>query len=60
MALAIEVGFMPKRNRGSHKIMNHRDRPELFLNFQEYKGKAKPYQVRHLLALIDEHDLLEG
>ena len=29
------------------------------LNFQNVKGKAKPYQVRQLLKVIEKYNLLE-
>jgi hypothetical protein len=40
----------------SHHIFTHPDVPGL-LNLQERKGKAKPYQVRQLLLLVEQHDL---
>ena len=55
--LAEGVGFRLDRTRGSHHIFIH-DSPKMLLNFQEVKGQAKPYQVRQLLALIKEHNLL--
>jgi len=29
------------------------------LNFQEVKGKAKPYQVRQFIKIIERYNLLE-
>jgi hypothetical protein len=29
------------------------------LNFQNVKGKAKPYQVRQLIKVIEKYNLLE-
>lgn len=54
--LAEQAGFIRSRQRGSHVLLNH---PGLDteMNFQEMKGKAKPYQIRQLLAFIDEHGL---
>ena len=56
-ALAEGVGFHFDRTRGSHHIFIH-DSPKMLLNLQKVKGEAKPYQVRQLLALIKEHNLL--
>ena len=55
--LAEGAGFRLDRTRGSHHIFVH-DSPKILLNFQNVKGQAKPYQVRQLLALIKEHNLL--
>ena len=56
-ALAEGVGFRLDRTRGSHHIFVH-DSPKSLLNLQNVKGQAKPYQVRQLLALIKEHNML--
>ncbi len=56
-ALAEGVSFRLDRIRGSHHIFIH-DSPKMLLNLQVAKGQAKPYQVRQLLALIKEHNLL--
>ena len=56
--LAEMVGFSFDRQNGSHKIYTHTKHPE-FMNFQEVKGKAKPYQVRLLLSFISEHKLVK-
>jgi predicted RNA binding protein YcfA (HicA-like mRNA interferase family) len=55
--LAEGVGFRLDRTCGSHHIFIHKSSRTL-LNFQNVKGQAKPYQVRQLLALIKEHNLL--
>ena len=54
-ALAESAGFVErKRTSGSsHRIYKHPEVREL-LNLQEYNGKAKPYQVRQLLSLIED------
>ena len=36
-----------------------RENVEEILTFQNVKGKAKPYQVRQLLALLDKYRLEE-
>jgi HicA toxin of bacterial toxin-antitoxin, len=55
-ALARAFGFHLSRVKGSHHIFARENVPEL-LNFQEVKGKAKPYQVRQLLALVERYNL---
>jgi hypothetical protein len=45
--------FVFKRQKGSHAIYSRPAFPRL-MNFQDVKGMAKPYQVRQLLAAIDE------
>lgn len=50
--LAECYGFVFDRQAGSHRIYKRRGWPQV-INFQEWKGKAKPYQVRQLLKVID-------
>lgn len=49
-------GFVLKRINGSHHIYRH---PKIARAFpvQNEHGKAKPYQVRQLLELIEQYDL---
>lgn len=54
--LAIGFGFRLSRIRGSHHILVHADVLEL-LNLQEVGGKAKPYQIRQFLRLVDQYGL---
>jgi hypothetical protein len=54
--LAFAFGFLHKRTRGSHMILSHPDLPGL-LNLQPDRGKAKPYQVRQLMALVERYNL---
>lgn len=49
-------GFSLSRVSGSHHIFTHPDVPEL-VNLQEVNGKAKPYQVRQFLKLVEEYNL---
>ena len=49
-------GFEPARTSGSHHIFNHPNIAEL-LNLQEVGGKAKPYQIRQFLKLVERYDL---
>ncbi len=59
MKLAQGFGFQLARVRGSHHILKRPGIPEL-LNFQNVGGKAKPYQVRQLLELVELYDLSLG
>jgi predicted RNA binding protein YcfA (HicA-like mRNA interferase family) len=52
-------GFNLDRISGSHHIYEHPDLPEM-VNLQEIKGKAKPYQVRQFLALVEKYNLPLG
>jgi hypothetical protein len=54
--LARAFGFELSRVNGSHHVLVHPDvdRP---LNLQEVGGKAKPYQVRQFIRLVEENDL---
>ena len=61
-ALAEDVGFKKRRGSGTgHLVFKHPDIKglEALMDFQEVDGKAKPYQVRQLLKVIDEHKLME-
>jgi predicted RNA binding protein YcfA (HicA-like mRNA interferase family) len=55
-SLVEAFGFRLSRINGSHFIFVHPEIPEL-VNLQEYKGKAKPYQVRQFLQLVEQYDL---
>jgi hypothetical protein len=55
-ALAKCYGFVSTRQTGSHAMFQHPTlHPSMggFMNFQNSKGKAKPYQVRQLLSAIE-------
>jgi predicted RNA binding protein YcfA (HicA-like mRNA interferase family) len=54
--LAEGFGFRLERVSGSHHIYAHPSIPEL-VNLQEVDGRAKPYQVRQFLRLIERHAL---
>ena len=57
MAKLVEgFGFRLVRTRGSHHMFSHPDIPEL-VNLQELGGKAKPYQIRQFLKLVEQYDL---
>ena len=52
-------GFRLLRISGGHHIFSHPAIPEL-VNLQEVAGEAKPYQVRQLLRLVEQHNLMLG
>ena len=54
--LAEGFGFREERVTGSHHIFRHRVTGTK-LNLQPYGGKAKSYQVRQLLKLVEELEL---
>lgn len=54
--LATAFGFVLRRTHGSHHIFDHPRIPGL-VNLQPDRGKAKPYQVRQLMALVDKYQL---
>ncbi len=56
VALVSGFGFTLSRTRGSHRIFTHPDIPEL-INLQEVAGKAKPYQIRQFLRLIEKYNI---
>jgi len=49
-------GFRLDRIQGSHHIFVHPHIPEL-INLQNVKGKAKPYQIKQLLQIIESYNL---
>jgi predicted RNA binding protein YcfA (HicA-like mRNA interferase family) len=57
--LLLHLGYVLDRKRGSHRIYRHPSRPDLpLVNLQEgASGKAKPYQVRQILGLIESYEL---
>lgn len=60
MIILVEAfGFHLSRINGSHHIFVHPQIPEL-VNLQEKNGKAKPYQVREFLQLVEAYDLKLG
>jgi hypothetical protein len=54
--LAEYYGFVLKRQKGSHTMMKH-TKEQIFMNFQDKNGEAKPYQVKQLLDAIEEFNL---
>lgn len=51
-------GFKFRGGQGSHRIYIRKGIEEM-LNFQNVHGKAKPYQVRQLIKVIEKYNLLE-
>lgn len=49
-------GFTLARVNGSHHIFSHPAIPEV-VNIQNLKGKAKPYQIRQFLTLVEIRNL---
>jgi hypothetical protein len=52
-ALAECFGWTFSRQAGSHRLYKRKGDPNL-MNFQDRNGRAKAYQVRQLVAAIDE------
>ncbi len=55
-ACAEALGFRLSRINGSHHIFVHPEIDEL-LNLQDVKGKAKTYQIKQFLQLIEQYNL---
>jgi hypothetical protein len=55
--IAEAFGFQYKGGKGSH-IIYIKEGIEELLNFQNVNGKAKPYQVRQLIKIIEKYELL--
>jgi len=55
-AVAEAYGFKLDRVSGSHHIYVHPGIPEL-INLQNVKGKAKPYQIKQLLKIVEKYNL---
>jgi predicted RNA binding protein YcfA (HicA-like mRNA interferase family) len=54
---AIEAfGFHLTRINGSHHIYSHPDVSEL-INLQNVNGKAKPYQIKQFLEIVERYNL---
>ena len=49
-------GFKLDRTQGSHHIYVHSDLSEM-LNIQNVKGKAKPYQIKQFLDILERNNL---
>lgn len=49
-------GFTQVRQNGSHHIYSSPESKE-FLNLQEVRGQAKPYQIKQFIALIEKYGI---
>ncbi len=56
VAVILAFGFILERVSGSHHIFAHPDIEEN-VNVQNEKGKAKSYQVRQFLKLVERYNL---
>ena len=56
VSCAEAFGYRLDRVNGSHHIFVHDQVPEV-LNLQNVKGKAKPYQVKQLLQIVEARNL---
>ncbi len=59
VTLVEAFGFRLSRVNGSHHIFVHPNVREI-VNLQEVNGKAKPYQIRQFLQLVERYDLKLG
>ena len=51
--------FVPARTKGSHNIFLNKEINEI-INIQNYKGEAKPYQIKQFLSLVEKYNLKMG
>jgi predicted RNA binding protein YcfA (HicA-like mRNA interferase family) len=56
VSLVEAFGFVRVRTSGSHHIFEHPNVNEL-VNLQNKKGKAKPYQIKQFLELVELYNL---
>jgi len=56
VSLVRAFGFCLSRVSGGHHIFEHPDVAEL-VNLQNVAGKAKPYQIRQFLDLVESYNL---
>ena len=57
VSLVEAFGFRLSRVSGSHHIFVHPDISEL-INLQSVSGRAKPYQVKQFLELIERYSIM--
>lgn len=55
--LCKHFGMKPRKGTGSHRVFKRTKPPAFSLSIQDDGGKAKPYQVRELLRLAEQHGL---
>jgi len=56
--IAEAFGFRFSHGRGSHRVYV-RDGVVEILNFQDVNGRAKPYQVKQFIEIVERYSLLE-
>jgi predicted RNA binding protein YcfA (HicA-like mRNA interferase family) len=56
VAIVEAFGFQLSRVNGSHHIFENAEISEQ-LNLQNKKGKAKPYQIKQFLQLVEQYNL---
>jgi len=56
VALIESFGFRLRRTSGGHHIFGHEQIREQ-LNLQNVGGKAKPYQIRQFIKLVERYNL---
>lgn len=59
VSLVEAFGFHLSRINGSHHIFTHPLVP-VPVNLQEFKGQAKPYQIRQFLRIVERYNLTLG
>ena len=59
VGLVEAFGFRLSRVTGSHHLFVHPHVDEL-VNLQNAEGKAKPYQIRQFLRLVERYNLSMG
>lgn len=56
--IAEAFGFQTRKGTGSHRVY-YRDGIREILNFQDEGGRAKAYQVRQFIKVIEKYNLQE-
>ena len=56
VALIKAYGFKRTHSNGSHEIYRRQDIPDI-VNIQNDNGKAKSYQVKQFLSIIEKYNL---
>lgn len=59
LLVAMAFGLEFKGMKGSHVVYSRCDLKGI-LTFQNVNGKAKPYQVKQLIDLVDKYNLAEA
>lgn len=58
LLLIIEAfGFIEVRSKGSHHLFK-KEGIEEFINIQNVDGKAKPYQIKQFLSIVEKYNIL--